>query len=143
MGKKVLHWSKVRGSTPGQGLHVRVGKAGHLQIFLCLQDVCKGSHKTHRRPSLKQHNATNHAEFWVESPVREELHSHFLNLIQKDKCWLYKLHRLKHTANFLIYSLSSPIWAPFLQYFSRPRLHQPGLSKAEQMLQFRAWAGAW
>ena len=76
----LLHCSEVGGGAAGQGLHVRVGEARHLQVGLGLQDVGQAGHQTHGGPGLKQHDAGQHAQLWVLSPVHEYLDRQILNL---------------------------------------------------------------
>ncbi len=71
------------GGAPGQGLHVRISEACHLQILLSLHNVGKSCHQTQCRPCLKQHNACKHTQLWLKSLVHVELKSQVLDLIDK------------------------------------------------------------
>lgn len=91
--KQHLHCSIVRGSAPGQGLHVRISEARHLEILFGLQDVGESRHQSHGRLCLKQHNRSEHTELWMKSLVHEQFNSHFLDLIHEDN-FVTELHMI-------------------------------------------------
>ena len=76
----LLHRGLVSGGASGQGLHVGIGEAGHLQVLFGLQNVGKSSDQTNVRLCLKQHNARKHSQLRVEGFVHEQLHDHILDL---------------------------------------------------------------
>ena len=76
----LLQGGLVGHGASGQGLHVGVGKASHLQVLFGLQNVGKSSYQTHGRLCLKQHNASKHTKLRMEGFVHEHLHDHLLDL---------------------------------------------------------------
>lgn len=69
----------------GEGFHMRVSEACHLQILFSLYNVGNSCHQTHWRNCLKQHNACDHTKLWVKNLIHVELKSQFLDLIKKIK----------------------------------------------------------
>ena len=83
---KFLHRGIVRSGVLGHGLHVRVDKAGDLQICFFQEGISKSSHQTHGQLGLEQNDSSDHTELCVKSLVHEQLDSQILDLIHRDQC---------------------------------------------------------
>lgn len=81
----------IRGGALGHSLHIRVDKAGKLQIFLLQEGSSQRCHQTHGQFGFKQHNSSSHAELSMGCLICEKLHCNVLDLIYKIRLLVKRL----------------------------------------------------
>lgn len=81
----------IRGGALGQSLHIRVDKAGKLQIFLLQEGSSQRCYQTHGQLGFKEHNSSSHAELGMGCLICEKLHCNVLDLIYKIRLLIKRL----------------------------------------------------
>lgn len=80
---KYSHRSMIRGWALAHCFHIRVDKAGKLQIFFLQEGSSQRCYQTHGQLGFKQHNSSRHAELSMGCLICEKFHCNVLDLIYK------------------------------------------------------------